>query len=55
VVVSRGAEIATVPMADTAGKVNTVPVDHEMIRTARGLGIGFGDEEDIDLAPEPLD
>jgi 6-phosphofructokinase 1 len=55
VVVSRGAEIATVPMADTAGKVNTVPVDHEMILTARGLGIGFGDEEDIDLAPEPLD
>ena len=55
VVVSKGAEISTVSMADCAGKVNTVPVDHEMIRTARGLGIAFGDEEDLDLTPEPLD
>jgi len=55
VVVSRGAEIATVPMAETAGKVNTVPVDHEMIQTARGLGIAFGDEDDLDLVPEPLE
>ena len=55
VVVSKGAEISTVSMADCAGKVNTVPVDHEMIKTARGLGIAFGDEEDLDLTPEPLD
>jgi hypothetical protein len=25
-----------------------------MILTARALGIGFGDEEDTDLTPEPL-
>jgi hypothetical protein len=53
-VVSRGVEIGTVPMPDCAGKVRTVPLDHEMIRTCRGLGIGFGDEEDESLIPEPL-
>jgi len=25
-----------------------------MIQTARALGIGFGDEEDPDVTPEPL-
>jgi hypothetical protein len=25
-----------------------------MIQTARGLGIGFGDEEELDLTPQPL-
>jgi ATP-dependent phosphofructokinase / diphosphate-dependent phosphofructokinase len=55
VVVSRGAEISTVPMSETAGKVNTVPVDHEIVQTARALGIAFGDEEDLDLTPEPLE
>ena len=54
VVVSRGTEIGTVPMPDCAGKVRVVPPDHEMIRTCRGLGIGFGDEEDESLIPEPL-
>ena len=55
VVVSREAKITTVPMAETAGKTRTVPPDHEMILTARALGIGFGDEEDPDAAPEPLE
>jgi 6-phosphofructokinase 1 len=55
VVVSKGMEISTVRMSDCAGKVRTVPVEHEMIQTARGLGIAFGDEEDLDLTPEPLE
>jgi 6-phosphofructokinase 1 len=55
VVVSKGMQISTVPMAECAGKVRTVPVEHEMIQTARGLGIAFGDEEDLDLTPEPLE
>jgi hypothetical protein len=42
-------------MSDCAGKVRTVPVDHEMIQTARGLGIAFGDEEEPDLTPQPLE
>ena len=54
VVVSRGARITTVSMSETAGKTRTVPPDYEMILTARALGIGFGDEEVTDLAPEPL-
>jgi len=54
VVVSRGLEIGTVTMPECAGKVRTVPPDHEMIRTCRGLGIGFGDEEDESLITEPL-
>jgi 6-phosphofructokinase 1 len=55
VVVSKGSQISTVLMSECAGKVNTVPVDHEIIQTARGLGIAFGDEEDLDLTPEPLE
>jgi 6-phosphofructokinase 1 len=54
VVVSREAQITTVPMGETAGKVRTVPADHEMILTARALGIAFGDEEEPDLTSEPL-
>jgi ATP-dependent phosphofructokinase / diphosphate-dependent phosphofructokinase len=55
VVVSREARITTVSMAETAGKTRTVPPDHDMIQTARALGIAFGDEEDLDLTPEPLE
>jgi phosphofructokinase-like protein len=55
VVVSRGAKITTVSMAETAGKTRTVPKNHEMIQTARALGIGFGDEEEFDLTPQPLE
>jgi ATP-dependent phosphofructokinase / diphosphate-dependent phosphofructokinase len=54
VVVSHGTEIGTIGMLECAGKVRTVPADHEMIRTCRGLGIGFGDEDDEGLTPEPL-
>jgi 6-phosphofructokinase 1 len=55
VVVSRGAQITTVAMRETAGKVRTVPPDHEMILTARAMGVAFGDEEELDLTPQPLD
>ncbi len=54
VVVMQGGEVRTVPMLETAGKVRTVPADHEIIRTARGLGIAFGDEGSGELGPEPL-
>jgi len=54
VVVSEGLAITTVKMTDTAGKVRTIPLDHEIIQTARGLGIGFGDEVDPELTPQPL-
>ena len=55
VVVSRGAKITTVAMSETAGKIRTVPKNYEMIQTARALGIAFGDEEELDLTPQPLE
>jgi ATP-dependent phosphofructokinase / diphosphate-dependent phosphofructokinase len=54
VVVSRGQEIGTISMLECAGKVRTVPPDHELIKTSRALGIAFGDEEDPEAIPEPL-
>jgi ATP-dependent phosphofructokinase / diphosphate-dependent phosphofructokinase len=54
VVVSRGLEIDSMPMPECAGRTRTVPADHEMVRTARSLGIAFGDEESHDDLPEPL-
>lgn len=54
VVVLRGGIITTIPMAECAGKVKTVPIDDEMVRTARGLGISFGDEDVSEMLPESL-
>jgi phosphofructokinase-like protein len=42
-VVLRGARIDSVPIADVAGKVRTVPVDHPLIAAARAVGTSFGD------------
>jgi phosphofructokinase-like protein len=54
VVVSRGQEISTIPMVECAGKVRTVPAEHELVQTSRALGIAFGDEEDPETTQEPL-
>jgi ATP-dependent phosphofructokinase / diphosphate-dependent phosphofructokinase len=54
VVVSRGQEISTIPMVECAGKVRTVPPEHELVQTSRALGIAFGDEEDPETTQEPL-
>jgi phosphofructokinase-like protein len=45
VVVLNSGQIGTVGMAECAGRVKTVPLDAEEIRTARGIGIAFGDED----------
>ena len=42
-VVQRGGRIDSVPIAEVAGKVRTVPVDHPLIEAARALGTSFGD------------
>jgi 6-phosphofructokinase 1 len=55
VVVLRGGIITTIPMLECAGRVKQVPIDDEMIRTARGLGIAFGDEDIAEAAPEALE
>jgi 6-phosphofructokinase 1 len=38
-----GQEIGTVPLGEVAGRSKRVPVDGDMLRTARELGICFGD------------
>ena len=42
-VAARGEGTEPVPLAEVAGKRKTVPLDHPWIRSARSLGIGFGD------------
>ncbi len=54
VVVLRGGLITTITMVECAGKVKNVPADDEMVRTARGMGIAFGDESLDDVVPEAL-
>ncbi len=39
----RDGRPTTVPLADVAGRRNTVPVDHPWVVTARQLGVTFGD------------
>jgi 6-phosphofructokinase 1 len=53
-VVLRGGIITTISMLECAGRVKSVPADDEMVRSARGLGISFGDEEISEFVPEPL-
>ncbi|MCM3880426.1 MAG: 6-phosphofructokinase [Vicinamibacterales bacterium] len=39
----RSPDIVTVPLAEIVGKQRRVPLDSDVIRTARALGISFGD------------
>jgi ATP-dependent phosphofructokinase / diphosphate-dependent phosphofructokinase len=38
-------QLITVPLLECANKIKPVPVDGQMVRTGRSLGIVFGDEE----------
>ncbi len=40
----RGNELVAVPLAEVAGKLKTVPVDHPLVEEARMLGTCFGDK-----------
>ena len=42
-VAARGEGTEPVPLAEVAGKVKTVPADHEWVTTARKIGVGLGD------------
>lgn len=44
-----GQDIGTVPLAEVAGRSKRVPLDGDMVRTARELGICLGDR----VVPEP--
>ena len=37
-------EIGSVPLAEVGGKMRLVPADGDVVRTAKSLGISFGDE-----------
>ena len=37
-------EIGSIPLADVGGKMRLVPADGDVVRTAKSLGISFGDE-----------
>lgn len=41
----RGSTIVPVPLAAGLGPIRRVPVDGELVRSARALGISFGDEQ----------
>ncbi len=42
-VASRPPDIVPVPFQEVVGKIKTVPLDHDLIQTARALGVSFGD------------
>lgn len=42
-VASQGGQAVPVPLAEVAGNLKTVPVDHEWVRAARQVGTGLGD------------
>jgi 6-phosphofructokinase 1 len=42
-VAARGEDTEPVPLAEVAGKVKLVPMDHHWVTTARQVGVGLGD------------
>lgn len=36
-------DIVPVPLADVVGKIKTVPLDYDLLKTARAIGVAFGD------------
>ena len=40
----RGGSILPVPLSQGVGRIRTVPVDGELVQSARAIGISFGDE-----------
>jgi ATP-dependent phosphofructokinase / diphosphate-dependent phosphofructokinase len=36
-------DLVSVPLGDVVGKIKTVPIDSDLVRTARALGVSFGD------------
>ena len=36
-------DILQIPLADVVGRIKTVPIDSDLIKTARAIGVAFGD------------
>ncbi|HSI87907.1 MAG TPA: ATP-dependent 6-phosphofructokinase [Pyrinomonadaceae bacterium] len=45
----KGAETVTVPIAEACANIKTVPIDGQLIRTARDIGISFAAPREADL------
>lgn len=45
----KGAETITVPIAEACANIKTVPVDGQLIRTARDIGISFAAPREADM------
>jgi 6-phosphofructokinase 1 len=39
----QGSQITDIPLSDAVGRLKTVPLESNLIRTARALGISLGD------------
>lgn len=50
----RGGEIQLVPLSEGTQHLRTVPADHNVLATARDLGICFGDEQEGSFEPSML-
>lgn len=48
----RNNEIVLVPLEEAVGRIRTVPLDCDILRTGRELGIGFGDESPGTFLPD---
>jgi 6-phosphofructokinase 1 len=44
-------DIVHVPLADVVGKTKTVPLDFDLIKTARAIGVAFGDDLGVAKGP----
>ncbi len=42
-VASHPPDLVPVPLAEVVGRTKTVPLDYDLLKTARAIGIGFGD------------
>ena len=42
-VANRPPDLVPVPLGDVVGRIKTVPLDSDLVKTARALGISFGD------------
>jgi 6-phosphofructokinase 1 len=36
-------DIVPIPLADVVGRTKTVPLDYDLLKTARSIGVSFGD------------
>lgn len=42
-VANRPPDLVPVPLGDVVGRIKTVPLDSDLVKTARALGVSFGD------------